>query len=108
MPRPLIISTDPGVDDAVALVLALRSPEVDVRAVVATFGNVGLDATLPNAGRLLALAGRPDVPWRSGPPGRWCTGANSGPGTCTAPTGSAGEPRRCRIRSRRWPGPGSH
>ncbi|MYW71705.1 nucleoside hydrolase, partial [Pseudonocardia sp. SID8383] len=62
MPRPLIISTDPGVDDAVALVLALRSPEVDVRAVVATFGNVGLDATLPNAGRLLALAGRPDVP----------------------------------------------
>ncbi|ALE78802.1 nucleoside hydrolase [Pseudonocardia alni] len=62
MSRPLIISTDPGVDDAVALVLALRSPEVDVRAVVATFGNVGLDATLPNAGRLLALTGRPDVP----------------------------------------------
>ena len=62
MPRPLIIDTDPGVDDAVAIVLALRSPEVDVRAVVATFGNVGLDRTLDNAGRLLALAGRADVP----------------------------------------------
>ena len=60
--RPLIIDTDPGVDDAVALVLALRSPEVDVRAVVAAFGNVGSEDTLPNAGRLLALTGRPDVP----------------------------------------------
>lgn len=65
-PRPLIIDTDPGVDDAVALVLALRSPEVDVRAVVAAFGNVGLDDTLPNAGRLLALAGRADVPLGAG------------------------------------------
>ncbi|MEJ8278374.1 nucleoside hydrolase [Pseudonocardia spirodelae] len=66
MPRPLIIDTDPGVDDAVALVLALRSPEVDVRAVVASFGNVGPDATLANAGRLLALTGRTDVPLGAG------------------------------------------
>nr|WP_255426758.1 nucleoside hydrolase [Pseudonocardia sp. C8] len=58
----MIIDTDPGVDDAVALVLALRSPEVDVRAVVAAYGNVGLPRTLDNAGRLLALAGRDDVP----------------------------------------------
>ena len=42
MPIPLIIDTDPGVDDAVALVLALHSPEVRVLAVTATFGNVGL------------------------------------------------------------------
>ncbi|TCK20797.1 nucleoside hydrolase [Pseudonocardia endophytica] len=66
MPIPLIIDTDPGVDDAVALVLALRSPEVDVRAVVAAFGNVGLDRTLDNARRLVALAGRPDVPVAAG------------------------------------------
>ncbi|MEU6696753.1 nucleoside hydrolase [Pseudonocardia sp. NPDC046786] len=66
MPRPLIIDTDPGVDDAVAIVLALRSPEVEVRAVVASYGNVGLDRTLPNAGRLLTLAGRPDVPLGTG------------------------------------------
>lgn len=64
--RPLIIDTDPGVDDAVALVLALRSPEVDVRAVVAAFGNVGLERTLDNAGRLLALTGRADVPLGTG------------------------------------------
>lgn len=66
MPTPLIIDTDPGVDDAVALVLALRSPEVDVRAVVAAFGNVELERTLDNACRLLALAGRPDVPVAAG------------------------------------------
>lgn len=65
-PTPLIVDTDPGVDDAVALVLALRSPEVDVRAVVAAFGNVGRDRTVDNARRLLALAGRPDVPVAAG------------------------------------------
>ncbi|MBW0102094.1 nucleoside hydrolase [Pseudonocardia sp. KRD291] len=66
MPTPLIIDTDPGVDDAVALVLALRSPEVDVRAVVAAFGNVGREQTLLNARRLLALTGRADVPVAAG------------------------------------------
>jgi pyrimidine-specific ribonucleoside hydrolase len=63
---PLIIDTDPGVDDAFALVLALCSPEVDVRAVTATFGNVSLDATFANARRVLALARRPDVPTAMG------------------------------------------
>jgi pyrimidine-specific ribonucleoside hydrolase len=63
---PLIIDTDPGVDDAFALVLALCSPEVDVRAVTATFGNVSLDATFANARRVLALARRPDVPTAAG------------------------------------------
>ncbi|RZT88006.1 pyrimidine-specific ribonucleoside hydrolase [Pseudonocardia sediminis] len=66
MPTPLIIDTDPGVDDAVALVLALRSPEVDVRAVVAAFGNVALDDTLRNARQLVALLGRSDVPVAAG------------------------------------------
>ncbi|HXV92007.1 MAG TPA: nucleoside hydrolase, partial [Pseudonocardia sp.] len=59
---PLILDTDPGVDDAVALFLALASPEIELRAVTTVFGNVGLAATTENAGRLLALAGRPDVP----------------------------------------------
>lgn len=67
MPRiPLIVDTDPGVDDAVALVLALQSPEVDLRGVTVSFGNVGLDTTFPNARRVLALAGRPDVPVAAG------------------------------------------
>jgi pyrimidine-specific ribonucleoside hydrolase len=67
VPRiPLIIDTDPGVDDAVALVLALQSPEVDLRAVTVAFGNVGLDKTFVNARRVLALAGRPDIPVAAG------------------------------------------
>lgn len=67
MPRvPLIIDTDPGADDAVALALALASPDAEVRAVTVTFGNVGLDQTFLNARRLLALAGRFDVPVAAG------------------------------------------
>jgi pyrimidine-specific ribonucleoside hydrolase len=63
---PLIIDTDPGVDDAFALILALRSPEVEVLAVTTTFGNVSLGKTFANARRVLALAGRTDVPVAAG------------------------------------------
>ncbi|MHA6796081.1 nucleoside hydrolase [Pseudonocardia bannensis] len=66
MPIPLIIDTDTGVDDAVALVLALQSPEVDVRAVTVPFGNVGVEKTFANARRVLALAGRTDIPVAAG------------------------------------------
>ncbi|MGW5052022.1 nucleoside hydrolase [Actinokineospora sp. NPDC004072] len=65
MPR-LVIDTDPGVDDAFALALAARSPEVDLVAVTTVFGNVGLDRTTPNALGLLTAAGRPDVPVAAG------------------------------------------
>ncbi|MGX7824762.1 nucleoside hydrolase [Actinokineospora sp. 24-640] len=65
MPR-LIIDTDPGVDDAFALALAARSPEVELTAVTTVFGNVGLERTTTNALGLLALAGRPDVPVAAG------------------------------------------
>ena len=66
MSIPLIIDTDPGVDDMVALILAVHSPEVQVRAVTATYGNVALAATVGNARRVLALAGRADVPVAAG------------------------------------------
>lgn len=62
----LIIDTDPGVDDAVALMLAAASPEVDLRAVTTVYGNVALTTTTANAGRILALAGRPEVPLAAG------------------------------------------
>lgn len=65
-PMPLIIDTDPGVDDTFALILALLSPEVDVRAVTVTFGNVSREKTFANARRVLALAGRTDVPVAAG------------------------------------------
>jgi pyrimidine-specific ribonucleoside hydrolase len=61
-PTPLIIDTDPGVDDAVAIMLALASPEIELRAVTTVFGNVPLPRTTENAGRLLALCDRSDVP----------------------------------------------
>jgi inosine-uridine nucleoside N-ribohydrolase len=59
---PIVIDTDPGVDDAVAIMLALASPEVELKAVTTVFGNVALDATTANAGRLLALCDRTDIP----------------------------------------------
>ena len=54
-PRPVAIDTDPGVDDALALMLALRSPEISVELITTVAGNVPLDATTYNARRLLTL-----------------------------------------------------
>jgi inosine-uridine nucleoside N-ribohydrolase len=56
-PIPIILDCDPGTDDALALLLALASPELDVLAVTAAGGNVGLELTLRNALALTALAG---------------------------------------------------
>lgn len=58
---PILIDTDPGVDDAVAILLALASPELEVRAITAVAGNVPLDDTARNARKVCELAGRPDV-----------------------------------------------
>jgi purine nucleosidase len=67
MPRKIIIDTDPGQDDAVAILLALASPEdFDVIGVVAVAGNVGLHHNANNARKIVELAGRPDVPVYAG------------------------------------------
>lgn len=63
---PLIIDTDPGVDDAFAIALACSSPEVDLLGVTTVYGNVGLAMTTRNALRVLALCGREDVPVAAG------------------------------------------
>lgn len=55
--RPIIIDTDPGVDDALALMLAAASPEVDLLGIIAVAGNVGLDRTSANAAALADLLG---------------------------------------------------
>jgi pyrimidine-specific ribonucleoside hydrolase len=65
-PRRIIIDTDPGIDDAMAIFLALRSPELKIEAITPVCGNVPLDLTLPNALRLLEIAGRADVPVAAG------------------------------------------
>ena len=65
--RKIIIDTDPGQDDAVALLLALASPEaLEVVAVTAVAGNVPLPLTEQNARKICELAGRPDVPVYAG------------------------------------------
>ena len=62
----VLIDTDPGVDDAVAILLALASPEIEVVAVTAVAGNVALEKTALNARRIVALAHRGDVPVAAG------------------------------------------
>lgn len=65
-PRRIILDTDPGVDDAMAIFLALRSPELKVEAITPVSGNVPLEFTLPNALRLVEIAGRTDIPVAAG------------------------------------------
>lgn len=62
MAQKIIIDTDPGQDDAVAILLALASPEIEVLGVVAVAGNVPLALTEVNARKIVELAGRADVP----------------------------------------------
>lgn len=67
MSRKIIIDTDPGQDDAVAILLALASPEeLDVLGIVAVAGNVDLHHNATNARKIVELAGRPDVPVYAG------------------------------------------
>jgi len=60
-PRKVIIDTDPGTDDAIAVILALNSPELDVRALTVVPGNVTAAQGLQNALKLVSLANRCDV-----------------------------------------------
>ncbi len=61
-PRRVIIDTDPGVDDALALMLALRSPELRVEAITVVNGNVNLKQCTENALRVLEILELPDPP----------------------------------------------
>lgn len=63
MAHKIIIDTDPGQDDAVAILTALASPdELDVLGIVGVAGNVPLPLSVLNALKMVELAGRPDVP----------------------------------------------
>ena len=66
MPTPIILDCDPGHDDAVAILLALASPEVELVGVTTVAGNQTLDKTTANALRVLEFAGRSDVPVAAG------------------------------------------
>src|SRR4051795_10701795 len=58
----IILDTDPGIDDALALFLALASPEIQLEAITTVSGNVDVELTTQNALALLTLAGRTDIP----------------------------------------------
>ncbi|MGB3537311.1 MAG: nucleoside hydrolase [Mesorhizobium sp.] len=60
-PRRIIIDTDPGQDDAVAILLALGSAEIEVAGITCVAGNVPLKLTENNARKICELAGRPDI-----------------------------------------------
>ena len=66
--KPIIIDCDPGVDDAIALMLALRSPELAVQAITVVAGNVPLALTQRNARQICELLGRSDLPVYAGCP----------------------------------------
>jgi len=62
VPTPIVLDCDPGHDDAIALLLALASPELEVLGVTTTYGNQTLEKTTANAIRVLELVGRGDIP----------------------------------------------
>jgi len=66
MPIPVILDCDPGHDDAIALLLALASPEVELLGVTTTYGNQTLEKTTANALRVLEIVERTDVPVAAG------------------------------------------
>src|SRR6476646_7789633 len=67
MRRQIIIDTDPGLDDAVAILFALAaSEELELLGLVAVAGNLPLAQTERNARRVCALAGRPEIPVYAG------------------------------------------
>jgi len=66
MTIPILLDCDPGHDDAIALLLALASPEVELHGVTTVAGNQTVEKTTANAIRVLELAGRGDVPVAAG------------------------------------------
>jgi inosine-uridine nucleoside N-ribohydrolase len=65
-PTPILLDCDPGHDDAIALLLALSSPELEVLGVTTVAGNQTLEKTTTNALRVLEFVGRGDVPVAAG------------------------------------------
>lgn len=81
----ILIDTDPGIDDAIALLLALQCPDLDVVGITTVAGNVGLEQATRNAAGLLQLAERTDIPLHYG-----AAGPLSGPSRSSAAHGLDG------------------
>ena len=68
VPIPVIIDTDPGIDDCLALLLALNSPELDVRGISVSYGNTTIENAFRNAVEILRKVKRPPPPPTPPPP----------------------------------------
>ena len=93
---PIILDCDPGHDDAIAILLALASPEVELVGITTVSGNQTLDKTTANALKVLELAGRSDIPVYPGAD-RPFVRAPTSPRTCTGSRASTG--LICRLRA---------
>ncbi len=96
--RQVVVDTDTGLDDALALLLLAGSPHADIAAVTTVYGNCVVEDSLRNAAHVLRLAGLDDVPLSRGAAGP-LVGRPTSPGTSTAATasgtsGSTGPTRR--------------
>ena len=60
--RKVIIDCDPGIDDALALMLAIASPELEILGITVVCGNVPAETGAKNALKVLEWMGRPDIP----------------------------------------------
>ncbi|MCJ8056714.1 nucleoside hydrolase [Shinella curvata] len=90
MATPILYDCDPGHDDAIALVMAHRSPAIDLLGVTTTCGNAELERTTANAIRVLDFLGATDVPVAAG-----CARPLARPlvlGTADGPSGMDGSP----------------
>ena len=84
MPKPVIIDCDPGHDDAMALMLAVASPELELVAVTTVAGNQTLDKVTANAIRVLDVVQAHDVPVAAGADRGLDPHRPRRPATCTA------------------------
>lgn len=101
-PQKIIIDSDPGTDDALAILLAIYSPEVDVKGISVVAGNVTAEMGFDDALRVLSLAGRCDIPVAKGAEhpllqrlvtGTYWNGANGLGGAETPPSKCDGDKR---------------
>ena len=69
MPTKVILDMDVGVDDSLAILLALRSPELEILGITAVAGNAPLENTANNVLRVLEAAGRTEIPVARGAAG---------------------------------------
>ena len=73
--KKIILDCDPGMDDSMAIVMAVKSPELDVKAITTVNGNYPVDITAVNALKVLEMLGRTDIPVAKGCQSR-CSGKN--------------------------------